>query len=350
MGGFKDIFEPVCIVALFTAGALINSRSRRPILCQDKDAFATPKGWQSPIKRAQSPSSMVIPRLDGHILSRFLDRFPFLMEILYWNLTYWLYQLARAFSAYCIRGNDAVMATATRHALQIRDLEIHLGIAVEKPLQDAVLAHCPRLMDVLATVYYSHITVGVAFLVYCYTYLPFRRFAAIRRTLFLDNWIAFAVLTAWRTTPPRLLPYDPYGYVDVLHSGPGGSGTGSVWTNNRFQLTIAAMPSLHFGTSLFLAVSLWRFSPHAWLRAIAFLWPAAMLFTILATANHWILDAVAGVFVVAAGWRFNHLVGRLVPIEECFFRITKTERPRPGESVEVLKREMAKFEDAETLV
>lgn len=229
------------------------------------------------------------------------------------------------------------MNTAARHALQLLAIETRLGIAIEKPIQDAVLSRCPGLMDVLAAVYYSHISVGVAFLVYSYTYLPYRRHAAFRRTLFVDNWLAFAVFTSWRAMPPRLLPFDDYGYVDVLHGGSGGNA----WTHNRFQLTIAAMPSLHFGTSVLLAVTIWRFSPHPWLRALCPLWPAAMLLTILATANHWILDAVVGAFIPLLGWRLNRLVSRLSPLEDWLFRMLRTERPPPGESIEVLRREEA---------
>lgn len=140
-------------------------------------------------------------------------------------------------------------------------------------------------MPILANIYYSYITVGVAFLVYTYvhylslppfhtiltcmhhsyTYLPPRIYRTIRRTLATNNALAFLLLSTTRVTPPRLLP-PFYGYVDTLYHS---ADSGSAWTHNRFQLTIAAMPSLHFGTALFLAAYLARFAPHRWLRCVA---------------------------------------------------------------------------------
>lgn len=167
-------------------------------------------------------------------------------------------------------------------------------------------------MAVLARIYYSHICLGICFLIYTYTYCAPSTYRRIRRTIAVNNAIAFCILTLWRCMPPRLLP-EEHGFVDVLH---GGSHGGSAWTSNRFQLTIAAMPSLHFGTSLYLAVCIVRFSPHAWLRAVAPLWPAAMLVTILATANHFILDAAVGMCIPALGWRLHRAAMVLLPVQD----------------------------------
>lgn len=167
-------------------------------------------------------------------------------------------------------------------------------------------------MNVLAQVYYSHISLGIVFIIYIYTVLPPPTFQRIRRTIAVDNAIAFIIITLWRCMPPRMLP-EEYGFVDVLH---GGAKGGSAWTHNKFQLTIAAMPSLHFGTAAFIAWTLTRFSPHRWLRVVAPLWPTMMLLTILATANHFILDAMVGSLVPVLGWRFNRSVLVLMPIQD----------------------------------
>lgn len=185
-------------------------------------------------------------------------------------------------------------------------------------------------MTWLAKIYYSHISLGVCFIVYTYTYLSPSNFQRIRRTIAVDNAIAFCILTVWRCMPPRLLPAE-YGYVDVLHGGRSG---GSVWTHNKFQLTIAAMPSLHFGTALFLSVSIIRFSPHRFMRLIAPLWPMAMLLTIVATANHFLMDAAIGAMVPYLGWKLNRTVLVLVPIQDRIAEILalriKTPQAVPG--------------------
>jgi hypothetical protein len=139
----------------------------------------------------------------------------------------------------------------------------------------------------------------------------------------MDNLLAFLILTTWRCMPPRLLP-DEYGYIDVLHKVPQ-----SVWANNKWQLTIAALPSLHFGTSVFIGCGLWSFAPrsHVILRYIALVYPFAMLATILATANHFFLDAVVGVLVPILGWRVQDMFLVLLPLEEKMFHLLRVEKP-----------------------
>jgi hypothetical protein len=130
-------------------------------------------------------------------------------------------------------------------------------------------------------------------------YFSRSKYQKVRRTIAIDNFLAFAVLTAYRCTPPRLMP-ESYGFVDVLH--PLDEGGPNFWASNPFQLTLAAMPSLHFGTSLLIGLSLVFCGKHLLVRIIAPLYPVAMFFAVLGTANHWILDCVVGVLVVGVGW------------------------------------------------
>ena len=178
-------------------------------------------------------------------------------------------------------------------------------------------------MEILARVYYSHIVVGVVFYVYCYTCLTRSQYQNIRRTLALENVIAFAILSLWRCAPPRLLP-EEYGFADILHR----NHSGSAWTQNKFQLTIAAMPSLHFGNSVLIAFCLVKFSPHWLFRVIAPIWPMMMGLTIVATANHFLLDAVVGVLVIATAYRLNRAILILLPFEKFLFRVLRLQKPR----------------------
>ena len=178
-------------------------------------------------------------------------------------------------------------------------------------------------MRFLSCIYYSHIVLGVAFYVYCYTFFQRNQYQRTRRTMALANIIAFTVLTLYRCTPPRLLP-EEYGFIDVLHK----DRVRSTWTHNKFQLIIAAMPSLHFGNSAFIAFCLTNLSPHRFLRAIAPLWPVMMGLTIVATANHYILDAVIGACVIATAYHFNGVMLLLLPVERVLFRIVRLEKPK----------------------
>ncbi|KAL4805938.1 PAP2 superfamily-domain-containing protein [Aspergillus unguis] len=322
MAVFKNFLEPGAIAIIFTATALY-TRRRRPVKPSNTPSVESPLLPDRDVANPLDADDYI-----GHVKnrrtihSRILAHFPFLIEIWYWLLIYWIYQGLRAVSARAISGHESIFAKAEHHALQLLKLEHFIHVDVELAIQRYVLWKATWLMPLLARVYYSHIIVGVIFFVYTYTFLRREYFVAIRRTLALENVIAFAIISIWRCAPPRLLPAE-YGYVDVLHSNHGGSA----WTQNKFQLTIAAMPSLHFGNSMFIALCLIRFSPHWYLRAIAPVWPTLMAFTIVATANHFVLDAVVGAFVVLTAWRFNWVMLRLLPIERALFGLIRLEKP-----------------------
>ncbi|KAL9090342.1 MAG: hypothetical protein Q9165_005376 [Trypethelium subeluteriae] len=237
-----------------------------------------------------------------------------------------------------------------------------------------------------------------------------RLYEARRRTMAMCNLIAFIVFTAWPCMPPRLLS-DPkyrgamaneaksFGFVDTVH---GQHGESSVWTQNRFcnqygmslklfsnshacffqvstppppshspALTrlnsdpafthlptnsafssrhVAAMPSLHFGYSLLIGLTIatipLRSSPHpsstrsrrlvrrATLVALGTAYPLLILIAIIATANHFVLDAVAGALVCGAAWWGNGALRNLLVVEDWFLwcvRIAKPESHGEGE-------------------
>ncbi|PNP39837.1 hypothetical protein TGAMA5MH_08102 [Trichoderma gamsii] len=307
MGLFKDVIEPATIILAFTAGTLINRRRlKHP---HQRDIESIPEciagekrtdvsSAERRKKRGKGGSDLLVFRW----LSWIFGTFPFLPEIWYWLLTYWIYQLSRAFTARAIAPYPHIYALAKEHALQLLAIERFLHIDFEQAFQMNMLTNHPCIMPFLRHVYHSHIIVGVVFIVYTYTFLPQPVYRRIRRTIAMDNLIAFVIVSLWRCYPPRMLPPE-YGFVDVLH--PTATEPGSVWTNNRFRLTIAAMPSLHFGTAVLFAVSLARFSPHAVVRWMAVLWPMVMFVTVVATANHFVLDVVVGAMVPALGWRWN---------------------------------------------
>ena len=107
-----------------------------------------------------------------------------------------------------IAGNEAIFTRAQEHALEILDLEHLFGIDIEQRFQSYVMTQQAWLMPYLARIYYSHISLGVCFLVYIYTFLPPSTFRRIRRTIAADNAIAFVIVTVWRCSPPRLLPQE----------------------------------------------------------------------------------------------------------------------------------------------
>lgn len=97
--------------------------------------------------------------------------------------------------------------------------------------------------------------------------------------------------------------------------------------HSQFQNQLAAFPSLHFGYSFVIGLSLFVYSPHKLIRSISLFYPLLILLVIMSTANHYILDAVGGFFVTVLAHRFNRVLLNLRPIEEWGFWVTRTEKP-----------------------
>ncbi|KAL7931751.1 PAP2 superfamily domain-containing protein [Trichoderma chlorosporum] len=318
MGLSKNVLEPASVALVFTAGTFINRRRLKPQRYQ-RDIESIPDHGSTE-KKTDDASASHRKEYKGskslvfRLLSWIFGEFPFLIEIWYWLLIYWVYQLGRAFTARAIASCPQVYLVAKQHALQLLSIERFLHIDIEQSFQAYILSNHAYIVPLLKYIYHSHIIIGAIFFVYIYTVLPPPLFRRIRRTIAMDNLIAFIIISLWRCYPPRMLPPE-YGFIDVLHEGK----TGSVWTDNKFRLTIAAMPSLHFGTSLLFAACLARFSPHLVVRALAPLWPLAMFFTVVATANHFVLDVVVGAVVPLLGWRWNRAILVLEGLQDWIF-------------------------------
>jgi membrane-associated phospholipid phosphatase len=89
------------------------------------------------------------------------------------------------------------------------------------------------------------------------------------------------------TAPPWMFP--SFGFID------GVNHTHSLLA--MFGNKYAAMPSLHAADALIVGVSLFAACRRWYFKAIWAIWPAWVWFCVLATANHFWLDVVAGITV-----------------------------------------------------
>lgn len=122
----------------------------------------------------------------------------------------------------------------------------------------------------------------------------YRRHASV---LLAVNLVAITGFLVYPVTPPRLLAGG--GFVDTVERhgtwGSWGSGLVSQVANQH-----AAMPSLHVAWAAWVAVTLLVEGAPRWLARSAVLHVGTTTAVIVMTGNHWFLDAVAGVLVVAA--------------------------------------------------
>jgi hypothetical protein len=113
------------------------------------------------------------------------------------------------------------------------------------------------------------------------------RFARFRNTILLANVLGLVGYVVMPTAPPWM--FASYGFVDgVNHS------TGLV---NTFANPFAAMPSLHAADALIVGVMMFKACRHRWAKALWAAWPAWVWFCVMATANHYLVDVLAGIAV-----------------------------------------------------
>lgn len=306
----------------------------------------------------ETPNTLVFK---DRFLSRVLQKFPFLVEAWYWLQIYWVYQVGRAITALTLV--EGTVNVARRHALQLIHIEQSLLIFWEVDFQKWFLARPTLLHWINRTYSFIHIPGTILFLVVLYYLTTTRKrrvlagriqsdnvaagpalYEARRRTMATCNLIAFIIFTLWPCMPPRLLSdpnYDgpdaaeakSFGFVDTVHSGTGES---SVWTTNKFCNQYAAMPSLHFGYSLLVGLTIATLPitglrPNSWKRITIVVcgmsYPALILTAIVATANHFILDAVAGAIVCAIAWNGNGILLNLCIFEDYFLSLCRIHKP-----------------------
>ena len=96
------------------------------------------------------------------------------------------------------------------------------------------------------------------------------------------------------------------------------------------------MPSLHFGYALLIGLTIATLPipglrPTSWKRVVVVLlgmsYPAILLAAIVATANHFVLDAVAGALVCAVAWNANGVLLNLLVLEDYFLWAVRIHKP-----------------------
>ncbi|MBT2211315.1 MULTISPECIES: phosphatase PAP2 family protein [Actinomadura] len=188
---------------------------------------------------------------------------------------------------------DARERAARGHGRALYDLERALRLDVERTL-NGWLAGQP-VWRVLANYEYAitYIASAVALLAWLYLRHP-ERYRTARNAFLLINLVGIACFALYPVMPPRLMP--ELGFVDTVRLGRtwGSWGSPMVEHADRF----AAVPSLHMAWTLWVGVELARVSARRWVQSVNAVHILLTLYVIMATANHYLLDALAAVPLV----------------------------------------------------
>jgi membrane-associated phospholipid phosphatase len=227
--------------------------------------------------------------------------------------------VAAAIAVYfLVRGaTDSAVSEAVRNAYRLIDLEQALGMYHEPGLQRA-LAGSEAVRTVLNWMYiWGHWPVIVVTLLWLARRHPevFRR---TRNAMMLSGALGMVVFALFPVAPPRLAGI---GMADTVTLT---SDSYRVLQPAVFTNQFAAMPSLHAGWNLLIGLAIVTAARRPLLRLVGVLLPMAMVATVILTANHYIVDVLAGVMLTTACWGLVELarknLGRVESIRRALVR------------------------------
>lgn len=197
---------------------------------------------------------------------------------------------------YLVRGSTQErVGEALGRGVQLIKFEKSLGIFWEADLQRLVLNYDWLVQFLNGFYLYGHLPViGVLAVWLYFRHRP--QYLLMRNAFLISGALGLIVYVSFPVAPPRFLP--EWGFVDTIV---GQYDTGRPLTPGFFVNEYAAMPSLHFGWNLLVGVAVWTASRNIVLRTFAVVMPFFMLAVIVLTANHYFVDAAAGLLAVILG-------------------------------------------------
>jgi len=174
------------------------------------------------------------------------------------------------------------------HAHDIVDLEKALGIFREEDLQDLVTRHDWLVATINGIYIYGHWPVVIGTLTWVIWKHP-AEYSRYRNALLLSGAVGLVVFATFPVAPPRFLP--EYGFWDSVTAE---SSAYRVLQPPALTNPYAAMPSLHFGWNLLMGIAWIRLARLPVGKLFGWLMPPLMFAAIVLTANHYILDGIAG--------------------------------------------------------
>ena len=194
-----------------------------------------------------------------------------------------------------IRGDtESEAGTAVAHAKDIVAFERALGIDVEGTLQAPLRTSEP--LEAFANWIYIWGHWPVIIVTMLWLAMRYRSvFLRLRDGMLVSGALGMIVFVSYPVAPPRLAGL---GLEDTVSEH---SQAYRVLQPPAFVDQYAAMPSLHAGWDLLVGIAIFTAASSLWLKVVGCLMPVLMIYAVLATANHFVVDVVAGIALALVG-------------------------------------------------
>lgn len=200
--------------------------------------------------------------------------------------------LAAYFVYFLIRGATEGRATeAIDRALALEALEERLGIFFEVALQQTMVQYSWLIEAANGVYIWAHWPLIGAVGLWLY-FARHERYRVYRNTMLLSGAVGVVIFALFPTAPPRL------ANPDVIDTVVERTDIYRVMQPPLLTNQYAAVPSLHFGWNLLMGIAMVRESSQLGIRLLGWLSPPAMVVATILTANHYVLDVVAGGAIV----------------------------------------------------
>ncbi|MFI7384972.1 bifunctional glycosyltransferase 87/phosphatase PAP2 family protein [Streptomyces sp. NPDC049813] len=293
MTSLEPVRDNVVLIAALAAACVV------PFLSRTSPLYASPvpTEYAEPVPARWSKVPLV------PVWRRVLARPNLILELLLIRVGYSAYQQVRL--AATGGTNSGGRATAEHHGAQIHAIEKFLHIDVEHWVNHSVALHVTWLKDFFNFYYTSfHFVVPLSLLALMYVRRP-AEYRWARSALGFATLLALVGFWAYPLAPPRLMP--GLGFIDTVH-GVQDFSKPDYGTLTQLTNQYAAMPSLHFGWSLWCGIVIVVLARRKSVKALGVIHPLCTVSAIVGTGNHWVLDAVGGATVVGAGFLLTYLL------------------------------------------
>lgn len=197
-------------------------------------------------------------------------------------------------------GTDVVAANAAASAVQSAEHAVHIDIELSA---NRWLAGNPVIAQLAVYVYRLYYVAVAGVLVWVF----FRHaevYRKVRRTMVAMMVLVLPVYWAVPLSPPRLAlagAVDIVARYDIFRQ--------ESWSNPSH---FTAMPSMHVGWALWCAYAAWSALRGTRWALVPWVFPLLMVAVVITTANHYVLDVVGSVALlaaaIAAAWAWGRVV------------------------------------------